>query len=47
MKDEYLIDGNNLIGKIPSIQVIHRKDPQSSREVLYHKILSYFASKKC
>ncbi len=43
----YLIDGNNLIGKIPSLQSIHKKDPQGSREKLYNLITEYFRSKKC
>ena len=45
MKDHYLIDGNNLIGKIPAIAKIHKQNPQSSRELLHQKLSSYFASK--
>jgi len=47
MKTHYLIDGNNLIGKISHIAKIHKKSPQSSREVLYNAVMSHFASKKC
>lgn len=43
----YVIDGNNLIGKIPSLQSIHKKDPQGSREKLYNIITEYFRTKKC
>jgi predicted RNA-binding protein with PIN domain len=43
----YIIDGNNLIGKIPSLQSIHKKDPQGSRERLYNIITEYFRAKKC
>ena len=43
----YIIDGNNLIGKIPAVNKIHKNNPQSSRETLYNIITDYFRSKKC
>ncbi len=43
----YLIDGNNLIGKIPTLKAFQKKDPQTSREKLYSAISNYFSSKKC
>jgi predicted RNA-binding protein with PIN domain len=42
----YLIDGNNLIGKIKRIQSIQVKDKQSSREMLVTLLESYFQNKK-
>jgi len=42
----YLIDGNNLIGKIPLLMSLQRKDKQASREKLSHILDRYFHSKK-
>lgn len=42
----YLIDGNNLIGKIPSIFKLQNKDKQASREKISHILDRYFHSKK-
>jgi predicted RNA-binding protein with PIN domain len=43
---KYLIDGNNVIGKIPFLTNLQKKDKQASREKLAHFIDRYFASKK-
>lgn len=43
---KYLIDGNNLIGKIQSLSKLQKKDKQASREKLSHMLDRYFASKK-
>lgn len=42
----YIIDGNNLIGKIPSIWKIQKKNPQLSREKLAFEIDRYFSGSK-
>lgn len=42
----YIIDGNNLIGKIKSLASIQKKDKQASREKLTHLIDRFFANKK-
>lgn len=42
----YLIDGNNLIGKIPSLMSLQKKDKQASRERILHLLDRYFHSKK-
>ena len=44
--NHYIIDGNNLIGKIKSLQVLQKKDKQASREGLVNIINRYFAGKK-
>lgn len=44
--NHYIIDGNNLIGKIKSLQELQRKDKQSSREGLVNILNRYFAGKK-
>ena len=41
----YIIDGNNLIGKISSLQQLQKKNKQSSREKLAFILESYFYSK--
>ncbi|GBD88153.1 YacP-like NYN domain protein [bacterium BMS3Abin03] len=43
---QYIIDGNNLIGKIPSLHRLQGKDKQSSREKLAYLIDNYFHNKK-
>ncbi|MCL4549976.1 MAG: NYN domain-containing protein [Bacteroidetes bacterium] len=42
----YIIDGNNLIGKIKSLQELQRKDKRSSREGLVNILNRYFAGRK-
>ncbi|NMB83503.1 MAG: hypothetical protein GYA14_16975 [Ignavibacteria bacterium] len=42
----YIIDGNNLIGKIPRLKELHLKDKQLSRSELVTILNSYFAGKK-
>ena len=42
----YILDGNNLIGKIPELFNIQKKDPQSSRVKLAYMIDNYFSSRK-
>lgn len=42
----YIIDGNNLIGKIPDLMRIQKKDKQASREKLYYLLQRYFSSRK-
>jgi len=42
----YIIDGNNLIGKIPEFFDIQKKDPQSSRVKLAYLVDNYFSSRK-
>ncbi len=44
--NHYIIDGNNLIGRIPSLQKIHKKDKHTSREQLVNILNRYFAGKK-
>ncbi len=42
----YIIDGNNLIGKIKSLMNLQSKDKQASREKLVFILDRYFAGKK-
>ena len=42
----YIIDGNNLIGKIKSLQQLQRTDKQSAREKLALILESFFRRKK-
>ena len=42
----YIIDGNNLIGKITSLSRLQKKDKQSVREKLVLLIENYFHNKK-
>lgn len=42
----YIIDGNNLLGKIPSIKKLQKINKQASREKLAFSIARYFSSKK-
>ena len=42
----YLIDGNNLIGKIKSLSRIQKNDKQKSREKLAFMLDNYFSNKK-
>ena len=42
----FIIDGNNLMGKIPSLYKLQKKDGQSSREKLAFILESYFMNKK-
>ncbi len=42
----YLIDGNNLIGKIKSLSRIQKKSRQHSRERLAFKLDNFFRNKK-
>ena len=46
MIKHYIIDGNNLIGKIKSIWELQKKDKQASREKLAFVLDRYFAKKK-
>jgi predicted RNA-binding protein with PIN domain len=46
MKRHYIIDGNNLIGKIPSLWKMQQKAKQSSREGLVFQLERYFYYKK-
>lgn len=43
---QYIIDGNNLIGKHPKLKGIQKKDKQSAREQLAFTIENYFTFKK-
>ncbi len=43
---KYLIDGNNVIGKIPSLANLQKKDKQASRERLAHLVDRFFTNKK-
>ncbi len=43
---KYIIDGNNLIGKIYSIHKLQKFDPQASREKLAFLLERYFFDKK-
>ncbi len=38
----YIIDGNNLIGKIASLMNLQKKDKQASREKLIYILDRYF-----
>jgi len=42
----YIIDGNNLIGKISSLMNLQKKDKQASREKLVYILDRYFVQKK-
>ncbi len=42
---QYIIDGNNLIGKLPSLKMTQIKDKQGSREKLAFLIDNYFSQK--
>jgi predicted RNA-binding protein with PIN domain len=42
----YIIDGNNLIGKISLLMNLQKKDKQASREKLVFMLDRYFANKK-
>ncbi len=43
---KYIIDGNNLIGKIRELQILQNKDKQAARERLAFFTDSYFHNKK-
>ena len=43
---KYIIDGNNLIGKIQSLANLQKKDKQASREKIAHLVDRYFVNKK-
>lgn len=43
---KYIIDGNNLIGKIRTLQKLQQSDKQSAREKLAFLVESYFREKK-
>ncbi len=42
----YIIDGNNLIGKISYLITLQKKDKQASREKLVYMLDRYFINKK-
>ena len=42
----YIIDGNNLIGKIKHLKILQGKDKQSSRQGVINILNSFFAGKK-
>ena len=42
----YIIDGNNLIGKISTLMNLQKKDKQASREKLIYMLDRYFSNKK-
>jgi predicted RNA-binding protein with PIN domain len=42
----YIIDGNNLIGKIPSLKNLQNKDKQASRAKLVYMLDRFFITKK-
>ncbi len=42
----YIIDGNNLIGKIKKLFIVQKTNPQNSREQLVHILDRYFAKRK-
>ncbi len=42
---QYIVDGNNLIGKLPSLKILQKKDKQGSREKLAFMIDNYFSHK--
>jgi hypothetical protein len=44
--NHYIIDGNNLIGRIGELKQLQKKDKQGSREKLVHFLNRYFAGKK-
>jgi len=43
---KYIIDGNNLIGKIKPLSDVQKKDKQASREKLAHLVDRYFTNKQ-
>ncbi len=45
--NHYIIDGNNLIGKVKTLAKMQSKDKQASRVQLVNLLNSYFAGKKC
>lgn len=47
MIKKYIIDGNNLIWKIPELAKLLKKEPQLTREKLAFKLERYFRNKKC
>ena len=44
--NQYIIDGNNLIGRIKSFQQLQKKNKQASREKLVNLLNKYFSGKK-
>ena len=42
----YIIDGNNVIGKIPDLFKLQKSDKQRSREQLVYLLQKYFQNKK-
>ena len=42
----YIIDGNNLIGKVKKLSGLQSKDKQSAREQLVYLLQNYFSGKK-
>jgi predicted RNA-binding protein with PIN domain len=46
MVKHYIIDGNNLIGKIASIWILQQKDKQAAREQLTFIVDRFFGQKK-
>ncbi len=44
---KYIIDGNNVIGKMPELFKLQIKDKQASREKLAFMLEKYFIDKKC
>ncbi len=46
MITKYILDGNNLIWKIPELKKLLKKNPQLAREKLVFKLERYFANKK-
>ncbi|OGU76924.1 MAG: hypothetical protein A2V93_00370 [Ignavibacteria bacterium RBG_16_34_14] len=42
----YIIDGNNLIGKVKKLSELQKKDKQSAREQLVYLLQNYFSGKK-
>ncbi len=43
---QYILDGNNIIGKIPELKTLQKKDPQQSREKFAFRLDRYFAKMK-
>jgi hypothetical protein len=46
MIKQYIIDGNNLIGKIASIWILQQRDKQASRERLAYIVDRYFSQRE-
>lgn len=42
----YIIDGNNLLHKMKELKSLQKENPQSSREILAHKLDRFFTNKK-